>query len=385
MLDMDSLKLILSQASAPFREIYVMAAVEKLFTEAGVPYFFDATGNMLVGIESESQLKKMLRKKTQVPLRILMAHTDHPGFHGVRWLDNNRLAIKWFGGSPKKYLHNTKVWLGDETGEFAEGRLQKVQLASHGFSIDKAEVKLQQPLESKRPAAKRVFGGFQFSAPFKRTGGLIHTRAADDLVGVYCIVEAMKAITASKRKGDCNGIGLLTRAEEVGFVGAMAHFQQYDYRAARRRVVCVSLEASRTLPGAEIGKGPVVRLGDRRTVFSADALQALTLLAEARIKGRYQRRIMDGGACEGSATTMLGLETVGISIPLGNYHNEGYEGGVECRGYRAPAPEHVSLKDIESMLQLCKAVSTDDQVWHQPWATPWARLTKNFATMKKYL
>ena len=386
-MDISVLKEILTQSTAPFREMQVLSLVERFLIDAKIPFFYDRAGNMLVGFESEGQLKKALSKKSQVPMRIMMAHTDHPGFHGVRWLDEKTLSVKWLGGSPKKYLNYAKVWLADETGNLTEGRLQDITIASHGFSIDKAVVKLKQALPGKRrPAAKKIFGGFKFRLPFWRSGNLVYSRAADDLVGVFCVIETIKKLFQNpSRKDQRSFLGLLTRAEEVGFVGAIAHFEQGWYKKANRDVICISLEASRTLPGAQIGKGPVVRLGDRRTVFSATALQALTQLAEKHIKGNYQRRIMDGGACEGSATTMLGLQTVGISIPLGNYHNEGYEGGQDCRGPRGPAPEFVHLKDIEHMLCLCQATAFDTQVWTKPWLQPWSRLYKNYEVMKKHL
>jgi len=384
------LKAILSQPTAPFRERYVMSTVEQILNDSKVPFFYDEHGNMLIGVESEVAMKKVLAMKTNVPFRLLMAHTDHPGFHGVRWLDDATLAIKWFGGSPKKHLNNAKVWLADSLGNMSEGRLRKVKLAGHGFSIDRAEVKLLRPLsEGRHVGAKKVYGGFDFRASFWRSGNTVYTRAADDLVGVYCIVEAMKnrflsSCDKAREKGQPSFVGLLTRAEEVGFVGALAHFNLDWYASIKRPFICVSLEASRTLTGAEIGKGPVVRLGDRRTVFSADALQSLTMLADKHLKGGYQRRIMDGGACEGSATMMKGFSTVGISIPLGNYHNEAYEGGPDSRGRLGPAPEFVNLKDIDRMLQLCIALG-DDGAWDNPWQTPWARLDKNFQAMKKLL
>ena len=387
-MDVKYLKTLLSQPTAPFKERYVMACVEEALDSANVPYFYDDHGNMVIGVGDKGSYKKLLSQKSRVPLRVMMAHTDHPGFHGSRWVDDSTLAIKWLGGSPKKYLHNAQVWLADDHQVYGHARLKQVVLASHGFSIDTAHVKIPKSLVGtvRRVSAKRLFGGFSFSSDCNRKGSLLYTRAADDLVGVYCIVEtALRLFEGSKRKRKTSFVGLLTRGEEVGFVGAIAHFKSFAYQAMKRPLVCVSLEASRTLPGAEIGKGPVVRLGDRRTVFSANPLQALTNLAEQHIKDEYQRRIMDGGSCEASATTMLGLPTVGISIPLGNYHNEGYEGGPDCRGDRGSAPEFVHIKDIERMLSLCVAIAEDDQVWDHPWDAHWQRLEKNFAKMKKYL
>jgi endoglucanase len=162
-------------------------------------------------------------------------------------------------------------------------------------------------------------------------------------------------------------IGLLTRAEEVGFIGTVGHLEQGWLTAARRPVMCISLETSRTLPNALVGKGPVVRLGDRRTVFHPDYLKVLSDVAQKVLPKRHQRRIMDGGACEATAATAYGLSAIGISVPLGNYHNEGFEGGPDCRAARGPAPEFVHLDDIEGMLKLCRALMQSGLPWNQPW------------------
>ncbi|NBT58958.1 hypothetical protein EBT16_09270, partial [bacterium] len=59
---------------------------------------------------------------------------------------------------------------------------------------------------------------------------------------------------------------------------------------------------------------------------------------------------------------------VGISIPLGNYHNQGFEGGPDCRGREGPAPEFVSLSDIKGMLALCEGLLEEGLPWQDPWA-----------------
>jgi len=182
---------------------------------------------------------------------------------------------------------------------------------------------------------------------------------------------------------------LLTRAEEVGFIGAIAHFKLGWLDKATRPVVCISLEASRTLPGAVVGKGPVVRLGDRRTVFNADYLKVLSDLAERMLKGKHQKRVMDGGACEATAATVFGLPAIGISLPLGNYHNQGLEGGPECRAPGGPAPEFVHLNDVENELKLCQSLMLPGLGWTDPWKEQKKLLVKNqnhfSKIMRKYI
>jgi len=203
----------------------------------------------------------------------------------------------------------------------------------------------------------------------------LYTRAADDLVGVFAIVST--AIDLHRRNAGAPFIGLLTRAEEVGFVGAVQHFELGWLAAAKRPLVCVSLEASRTLPGARVGKGPVVRLGDRRTPFESGALQVLSEIAEKVLPKAHQRRLMDGGACEATAATAWGLPTVGITLPLGNYHNQGFEGGMDCPRAEGPAPEFVHLDDVNGELKLCRALMASGLSWSDPWQKMRIRLVKN--------
>ena len=157
------------------------------------------------------------------------------------------------------------------------------------------------------------------------------------------------------------------------------------HKQARRPILCVSLEASRTLPGAAIGKGPVVRLGDKRSIFDDSGLQMLSELAQKILPGKHQRRIMDGGTCEGTAATAFGIPTIALSIPLGNYHNQGFEGGQDCMNPAGPAPEFVHLDDIQGQLQLCQALMKQNLPWKDPWNTFREKLMKNYAQYKRLL
>jgi len=378
---------LLACSTAPFREAHVVREVECQLQAIGIPYYFDRHGNMVVGVDSEKAYKKRLNTRSQQPLRVFIAHMDHPGFHGVRWLSTSRLSVRWFGGSPVRHLAGHKVWLATDDVRIATGRLKNIKLRKDKRAIETAEVELDRDcIPSKRIAAKKLYGGFDFSKPVWQRGQRIYTRAADDLVGVFAILETARAMMRKGADDEREAfIGLLTRGEEVGFVGAVAHLEDGLLGQAKRKVVVVSLEASRTLPGAVIGKGPVVRLGDWRTVFEPGGLKVLSDLAMKVLPGKHQRRIMDGGSCEATAMTAWGVPPIGISVPLGNYHNEGYEGGMECRAHRAPAPEFVHLQDIEGELKLCRGLMKTSLVWDDPWQQQRQRLRRNLGHHRKQL
>lgn len=380
---------LLAQPTAPFREEHVIACVRRVLEQANIPFFADPVGNLVIGAASRADYLRRIREKSTDPLRVFIAHMDHPGFYGVEWLSpdrsQGRLKVLWHGGAPVKHLAGAKVWLADGHGWAGSGTLRKVALVASKRTIHSAEVVLDTPLNK---PANSLYGGFQFRAPVWQRGKKIYTKAADDLVGVFAIVATAMALFGATRRRAASAppfIGLLTRAEEVGFVGAVGHFELGWLDAKHRPIVCVSLEASRTLPGALVGKGPVVRLGDRRTVFNPDALKVLADLAEHVLPGKHQRRVMDGGACEATAATAYGFPAIGISVPLGNYHNQGFEGGPDCARAEGPAPEFVHLDDIAGELVLCRALMQSGLPWGDAWQKQRRALQKNLRSYRKLL
>jgi endoglucanase len=375
-----SLLSLLSIPTAPFREALVRDWAARLLDAASVPCCEDPHGNLIVGAASPADYRKRLRENSADPVRLFVAHMDHPGFHGLRWLDGRILLVRWHGGAPLKRLRGAMMWLADANGMVGHGRIRRAQLDAAGRCMETLEITVEEGVQTR---ARALFGGFAFRRPVWHSGRRVYTKAADDLVGVFAIL--MTALRLKRRRRPAPFLGLLTRAEEVGFVGMLAHLELGWLQAARRPPLCISLEASRTLPGARIGHGPVVRLGDRRTVFDAAATEILSALAARVLPGRHQRRIMDGGACEASAITAHGLPAIGLSVPLGNYHNQSLEGGPDSTGRDGPAPEFVHLDDVAGLLSLCHALVTRPLPWARPWDATQARLQRRLRRYRPLL
>ncbi|HEY5789003.1 MAG TPA: hypothetical protein VIX81_00120, partial [Gammaproteobacteria bacterium] len=343
---------------------------------AGVPCCEDRHGNLLVGVDSLTDYRRRLRQRAAGPLALLIAHMDHPGFHGSRWRADGLLEIRWHGGGPVRHLTGARVWLRADDGAELGGRLQRPRLDPRTRRLLGAEVRLDTD-PGRRPAARRWYGGLAFRAPCWSAGNRLYTRAADDLAGVFAVVEtacALQSVSARRRPG-AEVLGLLTRAEEVGFVGALAHLDDGWLQQATRTLLCVSLEASRQGPGALQGAGPVVRLGDRQSTFSAGAARRLELLAAELLPGAHQRRLMDGGVCEGTTTMAHGLTTAGLAVPLGNYHNCNLDGGADAGPPGGPAPEFIDTRDVAGLLALCRGFA--ERPWAaEPWAPVRARLAR---------
>jgi hypothetical protein len=80
------------------------------------------------------------------------------------------------------------------------------------------------------------------------------------------------------------------------------------------------------------------------------------------------------GCGETAAVTTCGLTAVGISVPLGNYHNQD-------DGTHALAPEYVYLMKVDGMLKLCRALMMSGLPWSTPWKRKRRRLVEN---LKRY-
>jgi endoglucanase len=130
--------------------------------------------------------------------------------------------------------------------------------------------------------------------------------------------------------------GQFTRAEEVGFVGALSLAKARRLPLGAR---IIAIEASKALPDAPQGAGPILRVGDRTSLFDDRLTRWIASVGQAlagpRGKGfRWQRKLMDGGTCESTAYQLFGYRCAGMCLPLGNYHNVGRGGRIAAESIR---------------------------------------------------
>jgi len=180
----------------------------------------------------------------------------------------------------------------------------------------------------------------------RRDPDRIETRAADDLAGVASILALLDAVDRIDPARRVDVRALLTRAEEVGFVGAVAAARARRLPRGARVVV---IEASKALPDAPQGAGPILRVGDRTSIFD-DGLTRWLDRVGAALAGpsgrrfRFQRKLMDGGTCESTAFQQYGYRCAALCLPLGNYHNMGPRGRI--------AVETIRLSDAVGLVRL---------------------------------
>ena len=157
---------------------------------------------------------------------------------------------------------------------------------------------------------------------------------------MLCCIDAL-----SRSRAGCDAYFLFTRAEEVGFVGAIAAVRA---GTIPKKCCVVAMETSSELPNARMGDGPILRVGDKASTFTSAATVHCGAVADDLARKdksfRYQRKLMDGGTCESSAYCALGYDATGLCLALGNYHN------VNTKRRRLGA-EYIDLNDFDRVVK----------------------------------
>jgi hypothetical protein len=178
-------------------------------------------------------------------------------------------------------------------------------------------------------------------------GRRLRARVCDDLLGAAAVLAVLDRAHAQRWERPIAGV--LTRAEETGFVGCQALLRA---GALPAHCAVIGLECSPRRATARVGRGPVIRVGDAASVFDPELthhLQAAAARLAERAEGFvFQRALMDGGRCESTAYNLWGVPAAGLCLALGGYHNVVDAG--PARG--TIGPEFVDWHDHEGLLAL---------------------------------
>jgi len=274
------------------------------------------------------------------PALALAAHLDHPGFH-LQAVTRRGARAVLKGGHPRELLPGCLVEAfaakPKDNRPAALGRLGPQPRRGDAFKLSWTS--------PPRPGARLAFGVLSLT-PCAIEDGWVCSRSIDDLLGCAIALETLRRTAVARVKTNLKVF--LHRAEEVGFVGALDFARR---GGADPQDSVLSIEASRSLPGARPGKGPVIRLGDKAALFDPNLVALLDEAASGLSKRGIpvQRRRLTGGTCEATAYQAFGYEAAGVALPLVNYHN-----GI---GAREVAPEKVRGRDAAGCVELLLAAA----------------------------
>jgi endoglucanase len=283
----------------------------------------DSGGNLLITSKG---------RKRRAPV-LAVAHMDHPAFV-VTEVNEDLARFEFRGGVLPQYFTSARV-------EFNTGPARGGRVVAYDAKSRTGMIRVSEPPPESGDIARWRFGRQSIGA------GHVAAPAFDDLAGCAA---ALAALDRARGRSGLSHFGvLLTRAEEMGFVGAI-HAAVSGSIPAEARIL--SIETSRASAEAPLGRGPVVRVGDGSSVFDAELTNRIA--AAAKDSGlAYQRKLMAGGSCEATAFGAYGYRAAGLCLPLGNYHNMGNLDRVEQGGGSAVAlQEVVALADFHGLVDL---------------------------------
>jgi endoglucanase len=325
-----------NQPTAPAREDAVIAWVRAwVKRRRGVQLRSDRFGNLLIEPTAATSNRS-------APL-VLTAHMDHPAFV-VREAAGRILEADFRGGVADRFFEGSPVRLWQDGEAVQTGTVLALHEAAEA---DDKRVTIQLNGPAKAQAGDIV----TWRLPGSRiTGDRLHAPVCDDLVGVAAALHAFDRLrreNAHKGKEKRPPLRLLlTRCEEIGFIGAMAACRSGLLPKSARVIL---MENSKSFADSPIGAGPIVRVGDRTSIFNPAVTYKITQLAEglARRDGdfQFQRKLMPGGTCEATAYDTLGRAAACLCLPLGNYHNMNEQKGRIER-------ETISLSDYHALVRL---------------------------------
>jgi putative aminopeptidase FrvX len=376
---LDILRRVCNLPTAPYREDFVIAFLKAWAAQplraAHIHLRSDRWGNLYLDYRRGSRPQRTL---------MLEAHMDHPGFVVRRTNRDTTITAEFRGGVPPSHLRDARVaiWLPTQ------------------ISLDASPVGrwiLTRVLDVKPAAGKKlmtaVLAGTAEKIPSGSigmwalpdalvTGDLFAARVCDDLAGVAACLCVLDELIA--RKTDCTLTVLLTRAEEVGFAGAIAAARD---RAIASKVSMIGLETSKALPQAPQGKGPIIRVGDRTSIFSSSLTRFITMragdLADEDSNLKFQRQLMDGGTCDTTVFSAFGCDAAAMCLALGNYHNMLQDQSGQTTGIPTAGPliacETIHLGDFAFLVSILVQIAAKFRSYRPDLSD----LVKRFARMHR--
>jgi endoglucanase len=346
--------------TAAGHEERVAAWIGRWAAGAGVELTRDAAGNLHVAYAK--------RPDAGAPV-YFTAHMDHPAFVVERIVSPGTVQLAFRGGVMDDYFAEARVVIHPR-----EGAPVKATLAGTpetGCAVFKSYLA---DVDGEDASAVAVGDIATWDLPPARVrDGLLYTNACDDLAALAAAVAAYDVLLERwKAEPPAQDVRLLfTRAEEVGFVGAIAAVRE---GTMPKNSKVIALEVSRAFDDSPVGGGPIVRVGDRLSIFCPALTGAIAKRAEGIAGGpstptasqkmadrpawKWQRKLMAGGACEATVFCASGYDATCLCLPLGNYHNmadlAAVQAGTNTTRPRV-GPEYIALADFEGLVDLLVA------------------------------
>ena len=311
--------------------------------------YIDRMGNLIavMGFGKGEEKKKIM----------ISSHMDEVGFMISEIKEDGMLGYGCIGGIDPSVVAGRKILVGDEKGQISGIICSK---AIHQKSPEEREKAVKHDklcmdigAASREEAEKLVKVGdyATFDSEFYsfgKGGRTLKCKALDDRMGCAAMLEIMDSFRADPPKSDIEVYFCFTVREEIGFSGAGTAAANIapDLSIVLETTAIGDLpttEACRRV--ADVGKGGVVSIVDRSTVYDRELVDRAMEIAKAREIPAQLKRYVSGGNDAGHIHKALeGVKALAISVPTRYLHS--------------PACV-ASLDDYESVRDLAEAVMRD--------------------------
>lgn len=270
----------------------VMPLADKVYT--------DVLGN-LVAIKRGSG-KKIL----------VMAHTDEIGIVATFIDEKGFVRVSPVGGvTPRDFLNSCVTFENGVRGIFTSDKddPKKFDECYVDIGVDSFE----RAMEAIKLGMSARFDGDTFE-----TGDVIVSKALDDRVGCYVLLEALKRLPATNNEI----YFVFTSQEEVGLRGAKVCGFDIDPDVA----IAVDVTIAHDTPdcesfGCKLGGGAAIKVRDRSAIASLKIVEAMEAVAREYSIPVQRDVLVAGGTDIGAVqTTGRGRYVGGISVPVRNVH-----------------------------------------------------------------
>jgi len=307
---MDILDVVYSEPTVSFHEYRLERMIIKYCNQNNIYYYHDEFGMLWLNVKTEKDIRQSKL--------LLVSHLDHPGIEII-----NSDTGKWLGGGQPN-LENTLIKV------FNEDKIGYGQILN---MIYKNTYKVKVPSFAKAGCLwyKELPKGYQIK------DNTIYTYAADDLIMVAALLEAVKY--------NKSYTVLLTRAEEFNLTGINKVLSNGKLDKNITKVIV--LDTTHQTLDINIGSGIVLRFGDSEVLYNVwmtkkieDELKRLNL--------KYIKHRLYWGITEASAFMEHNFKVGSIALSVENQHNRNYEG--------KSSPEKVSVDDFKELIQFLKQI-----------------------------
>ena len=275
---------------------------------------------------------------------MVAAHMDEIGFF-VRHIDDNGfIRLQPLGGHDPANMVSQRVIVTIAGGDSLRGALQPTRKPPHlqregDRKVPKVEefyVDLGMPADEVKEAV-RVGDYATLDRTLEKVGGNYLGKAMDDRVGVFVMLEALRAL------GDHEATihSVATSQEEVGLRGAKAS----GWALAPTVVIALDVTLAVDVPGTEeegriteLGKGVALKIMDSYSISHPRLLEHFQRIAE-REDIPHQTEILPFGGTDAAGVQRLhgGIPAITLSVP--------------CRYVHTPN-EMVSERDVQAAIDL---------------------------------